>query len=406
MSVRAVVSCPAPLGIFEQSLALQEADSLGAMYIGFYSKMDRWPLASLPDGKLRTYLNKRYQPGLQSRYVRMRPRTTVPPEIARRVFGAGQRYDRVVFQANDRFDRWVASEVHRSGNVAFGYESSSLHTFRSAQQHGLKRVLYQPIATAESALEILGEEAARKPDLARSLRYNFFPPQELARRREERDLANAVFCASTFTRESLMATGVPANKIRILPYGVDQEVFVPNERKFRQFSVIWASSFTQTKGISYLLDALLDVPGAQLVLAGYPSGEDPVQRYEDRLQVRRLGHLGRPALAAAMARCHAHVFPTLLDGFGRNIIEAMASGLPVVATPHSAAPDLIEDGVTGFLVPIRDVDAIRERLNWLRENPAEAHAMGLRARRSVAHLTKSHYRESFAGAVHDVWAVA
>ncbi len=104
-----------------------------------------------------------------------------------------------------------------------------------------------------------------------------------------------------------------------------------------------------------------------------------------------------------MGRCHAHVFPTLVEGFGRNIIEAMASGLPVVTTPNCAGPDLIEDGVTGFIVPIRDVVAICEKVAWIYDHPQEAIEMGQRARARVASLTQAGYRRRFADRIQEVW---
>ncbi|HKP12555.1 MAG TPA: glycosyltransferase family 4 protein, partial [Blastocatellia bacterium] len=174
------------------------------------------------------------------------------------------------------------------------------------------------------------------------------------------------------------------------------------------FSVVWASSYTQTKGIGYLLEALArePVPGIELVLAGYPYGTDAVAPYEGRIRVRRLGHMARAELARVMSRCHVHVFPTLLEGFGRNLIEAMAAGLPVITTAHCAGPDLIEDGVNGFIVPIRDVDAICERLAWIYDHPQEALAVGARARASVAHLTQADYRRRFAERLNGVWQSA
>jgi starch synthase len=92
-----------------------------------------------------------------------------------------------------------------------------------------------------------------------------------------------------------------------------------------------------------------------------------------------------------------------MEGFGRNIIEAMASGLPVITTKHSAGPDLIEDGVTGFIVPIRDVDAICERLAWINDHPREAIEMGLRARERVSVLTQADYRRRFADCIYKIW---
>ena len=266
-------------------------------------------------------------------------------------------------------------------------------------------MLYQPIACAEKAVALLEEEKQRFPALADTLRYNWFPESELEGRREERRLADAIFCASTFTKQSLIEMGVEAEKIFVEPYGVDQTVFSPSKEKFPNFSVVWASSYTQTKGIGYLLEALArqPVPGIELVLAGYPYGTDAVALYEDRVRVRRLGHISRQELGQVMGRCHVHVFPTIVEGFGRNIIEAMASGLPVITTANCAGPDLIEDGVTGFIIPIRDVDAICEKLAWINDHPQEAMEMGERARKRVASLTQADYRRRFADRIHKVW---
>ena len=404
-ALRAVVFCPGPMGIFEQSLALQERGWLGTMAVDYYcdlaSRRFRW----IPEGRLKKYLRKRYHPPLNSRQVRTRLLPSVMTKLGlSRARDNESRY-RWVFWHNVQFDNWVASCLPRFGNLAFGYESSSLLTFRRARSLGIPRVLYQPIACAETAAVLLDEEKQRFPALADTLRYNWFPEAELERRREERNLADAILCASAFTRQSLIDAGVAAEKIRVEPYGVDQSLFTPSAEKFANFSVIWAGSYTQTKGIGYLLDALArkPVPGVELVLAGYPYGTDAVALYEDGIRVRRLGHISRQELSKVMRRCHAHVFPTIVEGFGRNIIEAMASGLPVVTTPNCAGPDLIEDGVTGFIIPIRDVDAICERLAWIHDKPQEAMEMGERARQRVSSMNQADYRRRFADRIHSVW---
>lgn len=403
--LRALVFCPGPMGIFEQSLALQERNWLGTMAIDYYCDLDSRRFGWIPEGRLRKYLRKRYHPPLDSQHVRIRPIPSAVMRVGTKLARTNESRSRLVFWHNLQFDRWVARRLPGFGNLVFGYESASLLTFRRAQELGIPRVLYQPIACAETAIELLDEEKRRFPALAGSLRYNWFPENELARRREERLLANAVVCASGFTKKTLIAAGTEANKIIVEPYGVDQSVFAPSAEKFDNFSVIWASSFTQTKGIGYLLEALArkPVPGIELVLAGYPYGSDAVALYEDRVRVRRLGHISRTELAGVMRRCHAHVFPTLVEGFGRNIIEAMASGLPVITTPNSAGPDLIEDGKTGFIIPIRDVDAICEKLVWISQHPDDAAEMGERARARVSSLTQSDYRRRFSQQIFNVW---
>jgi glycosyltransferase involved in cell wall biosynthesis len=393
------------MGIFEQSLALDERGWLGTMAVDAYCDLDSARYRWIPDGRVRRFLKKRYHPSLDAGRIRTRPLPSLLTRFGTKYSGDATGRDRWVFWHNAQFDGWVSRNLERFGNLAFGYESASLLAFRRARQLGVPRVLYQPVACAEVADELLGEERRRFPELADSLRYCGFPPEELQRRKEERELADAIVCASSFTRDSLIKVGVPKEKIVIEPYGVDQSVFTPGDEKFERFSVVWASSYTQTKGIGYLLEALArePVPGIELVLAGYPYGVDVVARYEDRVRVRRLGHLPREQVARAMARCHAHVFPTLVEGFGRNIIEAMAAGLPVIATPNCAAPDLIENGVNGFIVPIRDVDAICERLAWIHDHPEEAAAMGRRARETVTRFTREDYRRRFSNRIQHVW---
>lgn len=403
--LQAVVFCPGPMGIFEQSLALQERGWLGTMALDYYCDLSRPLFRLMAEGAVKKYLRKRYHPPLNAKQIRTRLLPAVITKMGLRMAQDGVSRNRWVYWQNAQFDRWVASRLPEFGNLALGYESSSLLTFRHAKELGQRRVLYQPIACAEKAVALLEEEGQSFPALADTLRYNWFPEEELERRREERRLADAILCASTFTKQSLVEVGVSADKIFVEPYGVDQTVFPPSPDKFPRFSVIWASSYTQTKGIGYLLEALArePVPGLELVLAGYPYGVDAVALYEDRVRVRRLGHLTRAELGQVMGRCHVHVFPTLIEGFGRNIIEAMAAGLPVITTPNCAGPDLIEDGVSGFIVPIRDVDAICEKLAWIYDHPQAAMEMGARARERISTLTPADYRQRFADKIHTIW---
>lgn len=401
--LQSVVFCPTPLGIFEQSLALQERAMLNTMAIGFYSDIARHPYKWLPNGCLKNYLKKRYHPSLDNKKIRTLPFVETVARVQQRF--TRRHRDEIVFWFNAAFDRWVSRHLPKWGNLVFGYESSSLFTFERAKVLGIPCVLYQPIGCSEFALQILGQEAERYPELAPTLRYNYFPEAELTRRRKERELADAIICASSFTKKTLVDVGVSSHKIHVEPYGVDQSVFCPSDDKFERFSVIWASSFTQTKGIKYLLEALRQNPveNLEFVVAGYPYRGDPTEIYQKQICIRHLGHIPRHELGKVMRRCHAHVFPTLLDGFGRNIIEAMASGLPVITTPNCAGPDLIEDGVTGFIVPIRDIKAIYDRLQWIYQHPTEARQMGLEAQHRVKHLTQADYRYRFANKIQSIW---
>ena len=393
------------MGIYEQSLALFERNELRTMALDMFFDVAARPYRWL-GGSLRQKLRKRSFPAIDRRFVRTRPIGAVTERLRSRL---DDRLDMSVFRHNDGFDRWITRNLPDFGNLVVAYESAALHTFRRAQQLGIPKILYQPIGVAEYALEVLGREAQRFPQFASTLRYNWFPPDEVTRRKEERELADAIFCASNFTCRTLIDQGIPANKIVVEPYGVDQSLFQPSSNKYPGFCLIWAGSFTQTKGIVYLLEAMArrPIPNMELVMTGYRYGrEDPTRAYEARVRIRRLGYITRAELAEAMSRCHAHVFPTLLEGFGRNIIEAMASGLPVITTPNCAGPDLIDDGLTGFIVPVCDVDALCERLCWIHAHPEEAMEIGRRARCRVASLTQPDYRRRFANRIEKVWKSA
>ena len=97
-----------------------------------------------------------------------------------------------------------------------------------------------------------------------------------------------------------------------------------------------------------------------------------------------------------MSRHDVFVFPSLFEGFGLVILEAMSQGLPVIATEHTAGPDLIEEGQSGFIVPIRSAEAIAEKLDLLARDPSMLAAMKVAARKTAANHTWERYRSELA----------
>jgi glycosyltransferase involved in cell wall biosynthesis len=93
-------------------------------------------------------------------------------------------------------------------------------------------------------------------------------------------------------------------------------------------------------------------------------------------------------------RCHdVMVFPSLFEGFGLVVLEAMSCGVPVIATAQSGAPDFLEDGKDGFLVPIRSAEAIAERLELLIRDRDRLGAMSQAAVRKAARHSWESYRQ-------------
>jgi glycosyltransferase involved in cell wall biosynthesis len=105
-----------------------------------------------------------------------------------------------------------------------------------------------------------------------------------------------------------------------------------------------------------------------------------------------IDHIPQSELAEAFRKADVFVFPTLVEGMPLVVIEAMASGLPVITTPNGPG-DIVRDGVDGFLVPPRNVDAIAERLEQLRLDPNLRISMGRAARERALKFTWEYYRE-------------
>jgi len=131
---------------------------------------------------------------------------------------------------------------------------------------------------------------------------------------------------------------------------------------------------------------------AQLTLLGRPIAVPPILKaaFERHRWIESAPH---HEVLRLMRESDVLVFPTLFDGFGLVILEAMAQGTVVVATPHCAAPDLLEDGRDGFIVPIRSADAIADRLTRLSEDRDLLARMSEAARQTAGHRSWEEYRK-------------
>jgi glycosyltransferase involved in cell wall biosynthesis len=163
---------------------------------------------------------------------------------------------------------------------------------------------------------------------------------------------------------------------------------------------LFVGSLGQRKGISYLFTAAREAGRAiELTVIGTKPAE-PCPALENALAgINWIPSLPHSGILEHMRRSDVLVFPSLFEGFGLVILEAMAQGVPVIATPHTAAPDIITDGVDGFIVPIRDASAIAARLVDLYHDRERLLAMGMAARAKASTFTWASYENALARVV-------
>lgn len=268
-------------------------------------------------------------------------------------------------------DRKVAAQLPSmvTVNAVYAYEDGALATFREAQRLGMTRTYDLPIGHWRCYRELLEEEAALQPEWRLTLSGAGDSAAKLERKDEELQLATDVIVASQFVRRTLSKAGKLSARIRVIPYGAPPTAAL--EKKPRtggvKLRVIFVGALSQRKGISYLLEAVKSLQsGVELTLIGLRVGE--CHALDAALKVHRwIPSLPHNAILQEMSQHDVLVFPSLFEGFGLVLLEAMSQGLPVIATPHTGAPDFIHDGDDGFIVPIRDARTIAEKLDLLRD---------------------------------------
>ena len=193
---------------------------------------------------------------------------------------------------------------------------------------------------------------------------------------------------SPYVKKTYSVSGYPEENIFVASLDVDAEKFnllQKKEQKPDEFIVVYpAASSDVLRGLQYLLEAwtMFSAPNKKLIILGRVEGL-VWEAYKDVLlndaSIKTIGFTATPE--EYLRKASVVVLPSLTEGFPKTVIEAMACGVPVITTEH--APSIIEDGVSGFIVPIRDAHAIHTKLELLYNNPHKADAIGEAARVAV-----------------------
>jgi glycosyltransferase involved in cell wall biosynthesis len=271
----------------------------------------------------------------------------------------------------------------------YAYEDGALRTFRRASRAGLARVLDLPTPWWTSAERLWREESARWPGAMGPAPHEE-PAWKRKRKCEELALADVVSVASGFTRSSaLEAAG--ERPVVVTPYGFPVERFAARAQPPKgTFTVLAVGNQDLRKGTPYLLEAwrLANIKDATLRLVG---GMRLTRAFLGRYAglFEHVPWMPRANLEQVYQQADLVAFPTLGDGFGLVIQEAMCCGTPVLTTRCGGGPECIEDGETGLLVPDRSVEALVEALRWASLNRDRLSELGQAARRRAESWTWS-----------------
>ena len=276
-------------------------------------------------------------------------------------------------------DRRVAERLAHLDCVSgvYAYEDAAEATFQAAHQHGMRRIYDLPIGYWRAFSQLCAEEEQREPAWAGTLVGNLDSTEKLARKDREIASADHIVVASDFTRATLEQYPGRLPRVSVVPYGAPPAFAGPRSwSSDGPLRALYVGSLSQRKGLSYLLTAVRAL-GSAVSLTVVGSRVAPCAPLDEALkQLRYLPSLPHAGILEEMRRHDVLIFPSLFEGFGLVISEAMSQGMVVITTPHTAGPDLLRDGHDGFIVPIRDADAISARLACLVQERSRLEAMG------------------------------
>ncbi len=402
--LKAVVVHGGARDAYQLAIGLSEAGLLEALVTDLF-----WSEASAGGSTL-----SRLLPARILRLFRQRSAVELPGDYVRMVRTAalGGLIDRLSFLPFS-MRRWIARSSdaalgRAAGNLAkkagTGLVSYSYFGYDAFKAYGRGGLLFQAHPHPATMRRILHQELNDHPDCAESLEKEWelaLPEEDFQHLLRETSMASHYLAASSFTRDSLVANGIAKDRIRVVPYGIDLQRFCPDPGKrftrTARLRLLFVGRINQRKGIKYLVEALRLLPMSQIEVVICGRVVDALEIFkplQSHVEIRP--NISGQDLVRAYQAADLFVFPSVAEGFGQVLLESLACGLPILSTTNTAAPDLIQDGIEGFIVEPRRPDLLAARIEWALQHRVQLAEMGLRARQRAEYFTWKRFRTSSA----------
>lgn len=197
--------------------------------------------------------------------------------------------------------------------------------------------------------------------------------------------ADYISVPSSFVKKTFLENCISENKLIQVPYGVDLSIFKQIPKKDSIFRIVFAGGMSLRKGVHYLLQAFaeLNLPNSELMLIGAMNDEIKpfFKKYEGKFNY--IGKKPQNELYQYYSQGSVFIIVSIEEGLALVQAQAMACGLPIIATTNTGAEDIVRDGIDGFIIPIRDVVALKEKILYFFNNSNIRDKMGKSAKQRV-----------------------
>jgi len=287
------------------------------------------------------------------KFARRLAAATTPAEVIATYLWAGR-----------TFCELILSTGLAGASGVYTFNSAGLELLEAARERGLAGIMEQTSAPKQVEDALLTEEHARFPGWESPPGANLYAGEFSSRERSEWSNAGLILCGSEFVRESIAKAGGPTHKCAVVPYGGD---FPPpparEPLRNRPLRALFVGKVSLLKGAPYLLQAAARLGSACQVRAVGPIQASEPAAAELRRRLELTGPVPRSEVRRHFDWATVFVFPSICEGSATVCYEALAAGLPVITTPNAGS--VVRDAVDGFIVPIRDPEAIAEKLELL-----------------------------------------
>ena len=382
--------------------ALEKAGFLHALYTDATDAvLDSWGgrvAASLFGGRLRRLLARSIPSVIPNEKIHSFPRSNVQEEISNVL-----RSDRLA-QKNDRLGigshglaRKLIRDDFAGANALYVHACNGTEAIREAKRRGhfvvLEAVSMPYHKYTEKEEYRRNDDSYPDPDEEIESNIDFF--------REEALIADLVIAASSYVEDGLHRLGVPSERTAVVPYGI-QEDFYDREPTPTPGRVLFVGHINRLKGVPYLAEAarILDRRGVDCTVRAVGAYSSDTVQQPDFAGPEYVGAVSRDNVREEFLNADMFVFPTLSDGFGIVLAEAAAAGLPIISTDHCG--DVVSHSKNGFLVPLRDPEAIADRIEQIYTNRDLRQRMGAASRLRFEKLfTVDQYTKHLTEAIRD-----
>jgi alpha-maltose-1-phosphate synthase len=395
------------LNTYQACLAFQEAGLLRSFETGFYSKQSRFlkfGLSLFPSSFKSTIereLRRRIQPGLRDEYIHTHVFWDMLFTYVARWSGSRRWTEKSMYWRNHRLGLTVARVIDQERpSAVYCYETTAVEAFQACTKVGSLKILEHISGHYETYRHTAEEEIKLHSEFAEDLRLG---DSEKGRQQwiQESKMADAIVVPSAFVAKTLIDIGISQDRMTIIPYGVDTERFHPRSeaRTSGPFRILYAGRIHPMKGVIYLLEAFKQLKLANVELIFVGSGDFSAKGWLPYRGIfRHIPRVPYEEMPDYYRNADLFIFPSLHEGSALVTYEAMASGLPVITTENAGS--VIRNGEDGWIVPIRDVDVLKQKMSLMMADRELRESISAKARARAEQFSWTAYRQNLIQGLH------